>query len=357
MKGAPELAIDVALVNSDHDQGPEDGNMMTTYRQEGLSIGQDYLRFEGSTITRGELLPSALSIEEIIGRGACSIVQRATWQNGDKQRTVALKQFPLDCNERRDMLSKELRALCRVDCECLVRLMGAFLDQYAISLVLEYMDKGSICDLLKASASMQHSTDEALKGLPEQVIAALGYQMVWGLSYLHHERMLHRDVKPANVLIDSNGCVKLSDFGIASQNKEDGAMNTTVVGTSCFMSPERLNAKPYGTVSDIWSLGLVLLECLTGETPWKDVNSLVELVVTIEDLDLDDLIPKGISKDLREVLTACLQINPEKRIPASILIESPWFGSHGITKLSDATKMIRLYLVDVEKSRTKQSNN
>jgi Protein tyrosine and serine/threonine kinase len=135
--------IDLSLVNRDaqeHDYDPDYHMGITTYRHEGVSIGRDYLRLEGSTITRGEMTPSSLQLQDCIGRGSCSIVQRAMWtppSNPDSQQLVALKQFPLESRERRDMLIKELRALCEVDCECLVRLLGAFLEQDNVTLVRE----------------------------------------------------------------------------------------------------------------------------------------------------------------------------------------------------------------------------
>jgi serine/threonine protein kinase len=106
------------------------------------------------------------------------------------------------------------------------------------------------------------------------MLAAISYQLIKGLAYLHHERTLHRDVKVANVLLDSSGRVKLADLGLAS-NRNETSMNTTMVGTTRYMAPERLRAKPYGTPSDLWSLGLVLLECATQQVPWDEAHSMV----------------------------------------------------------------------------------
>lgn len=105
------------------------------------------------------------------------------------------------------------------------------------------------------------------------VLASISYQLLWGLSYLHFERMMHRDVKPANILMNSEGHVKLSDFGIVA--RQTSLPHTTVVGTIRYMSPERLRARPYGSASDVWSVGLVLLECEIGESPWADITSMV----------------------------------------------------------------------------------
>ena len=92
--------------------------------------------------------------------------------------------------------------------------------------------------------------------------------------------------KPANVLVSSSGRVKLADFGIVSESRPpiDGdddndttIMNYTVVGTTRYMSPERLHGKPYTKPSDVWSVGLVLLEIARGDSPFEDISSVVSL--------------------------------------------------------------------------------
>ena len=133
-------SLDISLVNKEAEECTHDPDYhmgITTYRQfsvqnadlhllsfhsltrpfptrtghEGVSIGRDYLRFEGATISRGELIPASLTLQGTIGRGSCSIVEKALWKsptNPEETQVVALKQFPLEARERRDMLIKEL---------------------------------------------------------------------------------------------------------------------------------------------------------------------------------------------------------------------------------------------------------
>lgn len=217
------LNIDVNLVNNEQ-EGSKDCFAMgdSTFRHDGFSIGKDYMRLEGRTVCRGELLPTSLVIDDLIGQGAFSKVHRGTWSKKNETMKVAVKQFCLmeSSEQRRDMLLKELRALCKVDCKCLVRFHGAFLDYETVTMVLEYMDMGSLEHLLAKNKS----------SLNEAFIAAMSYQMFWGLAYLHHERISHRDIKPGNVLLHSSGQIKLCDFGIVSLS--DKTMQTTVVGTT-----------------------------------------------------------------------------------------------------------------------------
>mmetsp|Transcript_29219 Transcript_29219/g.61497 ORF Transcript_29219/g.61497 Transcript_29219/m.61497 type:complete len:437 (-) Transcript_29219:291-1601(-) len=306
----------------------------TTYRSEGLSIGRDFLRFQGSTLSSSFCLDD-LIVEECIGRGACSMVLKAKRKNNkdgvslpkttmqneyvrdntpnrvainteEKEVHYALKIFPMRDVEKRIMLLRELKVLCGSfnNCDCLVELEGAFLNQEegTVTLVLEFMDRGSLDDLYHSISQNTHDatknpnnnmpTSPIFRGmspplkkhkkLPERTIAAIAFQMIWGLAYLHHENTLHRDIKPANVLVSSSGRVKLADFGIVSQKSQqsesdddENNMNVTVIGTTRYMSPERIRGKPYAMSSDVWSLGLVLLECVLGKSPFEDVSSVV----------------------------------------------------------------------------------
>lgn len=299
------LSIKTDLFNAKQDEAQQDDSWKwgeTTYRKDGLSIGRDYLRLEGRTVTRGDLKPEFLTVEHVIGRGAFSAVRLAKWKIGQNETMlVAIKECSLSesSENRREMLLKELRTLSSVNCEALIKFHGAFLESDTVTMVLELMDRGSLQDVLKKQE--RHI-------LPQPVIAAIAFQSLTGLCHLHKDRLLHRDVKPHNILLHSNGSVKLSDFGMATLG--ENSLSTTFLGTTKFMAPERLRTRPYSRPSDVWSLGLVLLQCTTGQTPWHDINSLVDLVVTVEEAKMEALIPEYVEHGLREVLVGCLQKDP-----------------------------------------------
>ena len=396
---------------------PPPSPMGMTYRHEGLSIGRDFLRFRGSTVSH-RLSADDLHVETCLGRGACSSVWRARRrrrrsssscrqqqrrntgdivekeceeEEDDDDEYYALKLFSLRDPNQRTMLVRELTLLCTFRCDCLVQMEGAFLDLVnkdngnevrsdgggvaassregssslssssssgnTVTLVLEYMDRGSLADLIVAAKVEKES--EVSTMIPEYAIAAMAYQILWGLSYLHYEGVLHRDIKPANVLVSSSGRVKLADFGIVSKQKQllrrsydddgdinDGTvMNRTVIGTTRYMSPERLRGEAYKRSSDVWSIGLVLLEIVRGGvSPFEDVTSVVELVQTLDECRMNDFIPKSTSNGLREILVGCFDHCPHKRIPASILLFSPWFQSHNIHDVKDASSLMMVYL-------------
>jgi serine/threonine protein kinase len=274
----------------------------TTFRADGVSIGRDFLRIEGTTFTRGELQPDNLEMQDVIGRGAFSVVRRGLWRCEDRQRVVAVKTSRLLGLSRgwQKMMVKELRALCMLSHSALIEVHGAFLSGDAVTLVLAYMDCGALDTLLRTSAALRSS-----------FTAAIAYQILDGLSYLHAKKVIHRDLKPSNVLLSADGSVKICDFGLASvQRGSDGSLNTTVLGTRKYMAPERLRAQAYGRSSDLWSFGLILLECVTGLPPWREVTSEIELLVTIEETDSRDLIPKGVEEGLREMIQVSIHRNP-----------------------------------------------
>jgi len=120
--------------------------------------------------------------------------------------------------------------------------------------------------------------------IPEYVISSIAFQVLHGLNHLHVEKkQLHRDIKPDNILVDSNlGRAKLSDFGISKKlgnehNELTIETTKTYTGTLCYMSPERLDNKEYGYPSDIWSLGVVLFEMAVGVHPYPISHNPIEV--------------------------------------------------------------------------------
>lgn len=308
MKSRPKLVLDLTSPSSSSSSS-SDGDVetwkwgQTTYRKDNFSIGRDYFRLEGQTVSRGQLSPDKLEIDDIIGRGNFSTVRRAQWRKDATSDTVsvAVKQLCLTktSKKRTAMLLKELKTLCMLKSDLLVTLYGAFLQDDTIFMVLEMMNQGSLLDFLQLKFCCRIS---------DNFIAAMGLQVVLGLTHLHANKMIHRDLKPANVLLNSSGQLKLCDFGMATLNED--SMHTTVVGTTKFMAPERLRALPYGRSSDVWSFGLVLWQCVTGQEPWSNVDSMVDLVMTVEETELEDMVPSGLSPGLEELLVGSLQRDP-----------------------------------------------
>ncbi|THG14544.1 hypothetical protein TEA_011121 [Camellia sinensis var. sinensis] len=268
-----------------------------------------------------------------IGSGASSVVQRAI--HVPTHRILALKKINIFEKEKRQQLLTEIRTLCEAPCyQGLVEFHGAFYtpDSGQISIALEYMDGGSLADIIRVR-----------KCIPEPVLSSMVQKLLHlslhlsclsfkGLSYLHGMRhLVHRDIKPANLLINLKGEPKITDFGISAGLENSVAMCATFVGTVTYMSPERIRNDSYSYPADIWSLGLALFECGTGEFPYTANEGPVNLMLQILD-DPSPSPPKNIfSPEFCSFIDACLQKDADARPTADQLLSHPF-----VTKYEDA---------------------
>jgi serine/threonine protein kinase len=219
---------------------------------------------------------------------------------------------------------REVHALFDAQCPCLLTLYGAFLlREHEVVLVLEYMDGGSLENVVAQVGAM--ASERALAGVAFQVLEALRYMQ-------ERKKVVHRDIKPPNVLLNSRGQVKLSDFGIASQLGDSAAMCGTFVGSFRYMSPERVQRRPYGFASDIWSFGLVLMEAATGVYPYQPTpRTCIDMVQTLLEAPAPALSPRFFSRELCDFLGDCLHKAPADRASARQLLASPWLRRCGVT--------------------------
>jgi mitogen-activated protein kinase kinase 1 len=170
---------------------------------------------------------------------------------------VKIVQMNVQAEIRKNIIG-ELRALHSTRCPYVVAYRGAFFGDGSVSIVLEYADGGSVGDVTRK-----------LGYIEEPPLREIARQTLLGLEYLHCEKkIVHRDVKPSNVLVNTDGSVKIGDFGVSSHLANSVAKCDSWVGTVTYMSPERISGESYAFDSDVWSLGLSLLECATGRFPY-----------------------------------------------------------------------------------------
>lgn len=150
---------------------------------------------------------------------------------------------------------RELKVLHECNFAHIVGFYGAFYSDGEISICMEYMDGGSLDLILKKAGR-----------IPEPILSTITSAVLKGLSYLRDKHaIMHRDVKPSNILVNSAGEIKICDFGVSGQLID--SMANSFVGTRSYMSPERLQGTHYSVQSDIWSLGLSLVEMAIGMYP------------------------------------------------------------------------------------------
>ncbi|KAL4227351.1 Dual specificity mitogen-activated protein kinase kinase 1 [Mactra antiquata] len=155
----------------------------------------------------------------------------------------------------RSQIIRELKVLHECNSPYIVGFYGAFYSDGEISICMEYMDGGSLDLILKKAGR-----------IPEPILGKLTSSVLKGLIYLREKHsIMHRDVKPSNILVNSRGEIKICDFGVSGQLID--SMANSFVGTRSYMSPERLQGTRYTVQSDIWSVGLSLVEMAIGRYP------------------------------------------------------------------------------------------
>jgi mitogen-activated protein kinase kinase 1 len=159
-----------------------------------------------------------LEIGQIIGRGSSSVVLHGV--HAPTNTPLALKMINLFDKSKREQLIREIIALYDANCPNMITFYGAFYRDGAITIALEYMDGGSLSNVLSQVGP-----------IPERVLACMAYQILWGLAYMKHEKRVHRDIKPSNLLINSSGEVKVTDFGISKDLQTSIQMCGTFLGT------------------------------------------------------------------------------------------------------------------------------
>lgn len=173
--------------------------------------------------------------------------------------TMAKKMVYIDAKPAvRKQILRELQILHECRSTTIVSFYGAFSSDVHINMCLEYMDKGSLDAIYRDNGPIE----PAVCGKVVDVV-------VHGLSYLYEmHRIIHRDVKPSNILVNSRGQFKLCDFGVSGELTNSIA--DTFVGTSTYMSPERIQGEQYSIKSDVWSLGITMVELAQGRFPFAD---------------------------------------------------------------------------------------
>lgn len=270
----------------------------------------------------------------VLGEGAGGVVRLV--RNAKTGERIAEKKVKLEDESKKKEVMRELQAYVGVDCANLISFYGAYYEEEenSVALLLEYMDLGSLQDVIDAS-----------EPVPVQIVSYIAFQALTGLNYLHHvKKGIHRDLKPGNILLNSKGQAKLTDFGVATEVDNSMASAKTFVGTLQYMAPERLQGKAsYTNKADMWSLGLTIIYIATGKHPYeKCTDGFFSLYNMIKDNPAPS-VPESIDfpKPMREWLELCMNKEPQKRAGCADLLKTQWMDD--ARKLDDNKDFCEFY--------------
>lgn len=251
-----------------------------------------------------------------MGKGAYGEVYKGI--NSRTKEVVAIKILNLDTEED-DVadIRQEVSFLSQLSTvPGVTRYHGSFLVGTKLWIVMDFAAGGSIRDLMKAGT------------IDEQCISVIARDVVSALSHLHKLRIIHRDIKAANILLTVDGRVQLCDFGVAAQVTMDSSKRNSFVGTPYWMAPEILKkGSPYDCKADIWSLGVTLYEMATGNPPFADVDPMraIYLIPRTQPARLPD--DKGFSTSLKDFIQNCMSTDPAERPSAEELQKTKFIKS------------------------------
>ncbi|XP_023004859.1 serine/threonine-protein kinase HT1-like [Cucurbita maxima] len=271
-----------------------------------------------------EIDPSKLIIKSVIARGTFGTVHRGVYDGLD----VAVKM--LDWGEEGHRTEAEISSL-----------RAAFKQEVAVWHKLEHPNVTKFIGATMGSAELQIQTENGLIGMPSniccvvveylaggalksyliknrrrklafKVVVQLALDLARGLSYLHSQKIVHRDVKTENMLLDKTRTVKIADFGVARVEASNPNDMTGETGTLGYMAPEVLNGNPYNRKCDVYSFGICLWEIYCCDMPYPDL-SFSEVTSAVVRQNLRPEIPRCCPSSLANVMKRCWDATPDKR--------------------------------------------
>ncbi|KAI0041603.1 kinase-like protein [Auriscalpium vulgare] len=257
-----------------------------------------------------------LQLEDELGRGAYGTVKRVLHKPTNV--LMAMKEIRLELDQTKlNAIIMELDILHRAVHPSIVEFYGAFFIESCVYYCMEYMDAGSLDKLYGV-------------GVPEPVLSRIVACMARGLKFLKDElQIIHRDVKPTNVLVNKRGEIKLCDFGVSGQLEK--SLAKTNIGCQSYMAPERIKGESqnalstYTVSSDVWSLGLATLEIAVGQYPYppETYQNVFAQLTAIVHGDPPEL-PDSYSHTAKDWVNRCLVKRPEGRASYAQLLEHPF---------------------------------
>ena len=295
------------------------------------------------------------SLADTLGRGSFAEVFKGYSETDEPVAIKRIDRSRLRKKANKRLLQQEVTVLKAVEHPNIVRFYEVQETAEHVCLIMEYCDGGDLATLISRAAPM-----------PEVTVACLMQQLASALRHLRERGVVHRDLKPSNLLLATNindagnggddggsgdnnssslghcdttttlPCIKVADFGFARELAEED-MAATFCGSPLYMAPEVLEGGEYGAGADLWSVGAICYECLTGRPPFKapSIKALKKLFLTQGGRFH---MPRGASPACSDLLRGLLQPNPEKRISHEAFFRHPFVQGTAAAAAAAAAK-------------------
>lgn len=218
-------------------------------------------------------------------------------------------------------LEQEIELLKTLNHRNIVKYLGTHKDKNKLNIFLEYVPGGSLENIYKTYP------------MNENLIRVYTKQILEGVEYLHINNVIHRDLKAANILVDSKGTCKLADFGSSKKFKESlqKTQYQSLCGTPYWMPPEVITQSGHNRHADIWSVGCTIYEMLLGHPPWNEKKDIFQVFLSIATATEPPRIPANyaVSAELRSFLDCCFQLKPERRANIYELLRHKFIDNTG----------------------------
>jgi serine/threonine protein kinase len=254
-----------------------------------------------------------------IGKGSFSNVFKAHKLDNENEfyaiKIVCLKNLS---NKIIENIKNEINIMLKINHENIIKLHQTITSNKYIYLIMDYCDGGDLYKFIKTHGKL--SEEESKKYF---------IQISKGLYFLYSNNLIHRDLKPHNILITSNNILKICDFGFVKESNQN-MLYDTLCGSPIYMAPEILKYKKYDSKVDLWSMGIILFEILTSKPPFIGINH-IDLIRVIDSTEL--IIPNDIqiSNDCIDLLKSLIVVNPENRISFDNFFKHSFFENYNFT--------------------------
>lgn len=274
-------------------------------------------------------------VEGRIGFGSFSVVKRVTDTLTGQSYACKVVPFSRLSSNTSALFENEVRILQQLQHPGIIRLLDLLQDGSNYYIIMELCEYG---DLYKYIVDNGRLNELESRYYLKEILEAL--------KYVHAQGVVHRDIKPENILLDVDGHVKLSDFGLSRFVNAQGLADTPC-GSVCYASPECASGIQYdGRKSDIWSVGVVAYAMLTGVLPWTKQNQ-AQLFEQIRKADFQ--IPGFVSDSARDLIRKLIEPDPAKRISAEEALHHPWIESAPSHRFRSKEPKLSLSLKSVDR--------